>query len=167
VRRSIVCVLVLILIVSGLALVACGGNKEQAPSGEAAGQAGKTVAETEREGKTSGKSGRGWGDVPEYKGAVPVEGEVPMSVPAAAQGDYERTERRQYQTDDTPEQVHEYYLKQMPGKGWHKLFAMKYPEGSTVSAWVKGDEGRGCVISAGTLRDGKTYIGLLLNEGKK
>jgi hypothetical protein len=90
-----------------------------------------------------------------------------MSVPAAAQGDYERTEHRQYQTDDTPEQVHEYYLEQMPKKGWHKLFAMKYPEGSAVSGWVKSDEGRGCVISTGKLRIEKTYIGHLLNEGKK
>ena len=166
-RRTIVCFVILTLIVSGLIMMACGGKKEPAPSGESAQEAGKAMEQAGHSREMDQKGARGWGDVPEYKGARPLEGEVPMSVPAAAQGDYERTEHRQYQTDDTPEQVHEYYLKQMPGKGWHKLFAMKYPEGSTVSAWVKGDEGRGCVISAGTLRDGNTYIGHLLNEGKK
>ena len=44
---------------------------------------------------------------------------------------------------------------------------MKYPEGSAVSAWVKTDGDRGCVVSTGKLQEGKTYIGLLLNEGKK
>jgi len=160
VRRSIVCFLVLALIVSGLTVMACGGKKEQTSSGEAIEEAGETK-------ETAGKSGRGWNDVPEYKGAETLDEEVPMSVPPAARGDYERTEHRQYQTDDTPDQVHEYYLEQMPKKGWHKLFAMKYPEGSAVSGWVKSDEDRGCVISTGTMRNEKTYIGQLLNEGKK
>jgi len=159
VKKTTVYCLILALVFSGLTVMACGGKKEQTTTGE-------TAEETGRPEKNADRGG-GWSDVPEYKGADTLDEEVPMSVPAAAQGDYERTEHRHYQTDDAPEQVHQYYLEQMPRKGWHKLFAMKYPEGSAVSGWVKSDEGRGCVISAGTLRDGKTYIGQLLNEGKK
>jgi hypothetical protein len=157
-KKAMACCIILAMIVSGLTMIGCGGKKEQAATGETAGETGRPEKKAEQ-------GGRGWSDVPEYRGAQTLAEEVPMSVPAAAQGDYERTEHRQYQTDDTPEQVHEYYLQQMPRKGWHKLFAMKYPEGSAVSAWIKSD--RGCVVSTGTLKDGKTYIGQLLNEGKK
>jgi hypothetical protein len=159
-RKSMACFLVLTLVLSSLMMAACGGKKEQTSSGEVTEETGKPEKKADR-------GGGGWSDVPEYKGAAKSEVEVPMNVPAAARGEYERSQSRQYQTIDTPQQVHEYYLEQMPKKGWHKLFAMKYPEGSAVSAWVKGDEGRGCVVSTGTLRDGKTYIGHLLNEGKK
>jgi len=159
-RKSMTCFLVLSMVLSSLMVAACGGKKEQTSSGKATEEAGKPAQKVD-------KGGHGWSDVPEYKGAAKTEAEVPMNVPAAARGEYERSESRQYTTTDTPLQVHEYYLEQMSGKGWHKLFAMKYPEGSAVSAWVKGDGGRGCVISTGKLRDGKTYIGHLLNEGKK
>jgi hypothetical protein len=158
-RKPIVLCLVLALIV-GLALMACGEKKEQTTSGKAVEETGKTKEDAKR-------SGYGWSDVPEYKGATKSEQEGQMTIPAAAQGEYEKVDRRWYETDDSPEQVHEYYLDQMPKKGWHKLFAMKYPEGSAVSTWVKDDGDRGCVISTGKMRDGKTHIGHLLNEGKK
>jgi hypothetical protein len=159
-RSLIVLCLVLALLIGSLAVMACGGKKEETTSGAA-------VEETSQPEEAAAQGGRGWGDVPEYRGASISQKEGQMTVPAAARGEYQRAEHRWYETDDSWEQVHEYYLKEMPRKGWMKLFAMKYPEGSGISVWRKDDGDRGCVVSTGVSRDGVTHIGLLLNEGKK
>jgi len=160
-KKLIALVLGMMLVLGCLGLIGCGGGKK-----EEAGTGTTAEVEKDKEEKSRG-GGKGWKDVAMYKGAEKSQQEVKMNIPAAAQGEYESTERRSYETQDEPEKVHEYYLEQMSKKGWHKLFAMKYPEGSAVSAWIKDDGARSCVVSTGKLKDGMTFIGLMLNEGKK
>lgn len=166
-RRAIVYSLMLALILGALTAMACGGKKEQAPSGEATEEAAGTTEETGGSKEVTAKSGRGWSDIPEYKGASKSRQEGEVSLPAAARGEYERAETRWYETDDSWEQVHEYYLERMPREGWTKMMAMKYPEGSGISVWRKDDGDRGCVVTTAVRRDGMTHVGLVLNEGKK
>ena len=160
-RKLIALALVMMLVLGCLGLIGCGGGKKEEAGTE-------TTAEVEQDKQEKSQGGgKGWKAVAMYQGAQESQQEVKMTIPAAAKGEYESTERRWFETQDEPEKVHEFYLEQMPKNGWDKLFAMKYPEGSAVSAWIKNDGDKSCVVSTAKLQDGVTHIGLMLNEGKK
>jgi hypothetical protein len=114
-NKRITMILILVLAVSGLALLACGGVQEE--------QAGTTTEETagqqmEQQApppeKTAGSGGCTWADMPLYPGAEKADQYYDGATTTAE----EYTESHTFTTADDLGKVTGYYKAQMPAKGW-------------------------------------------------
>jgi sulfatase modifying factor 1 len=104
-----------------------------------------------------------WEDIPVYPGASEIMKEVTASFPPGST-DYELVGSRSYQTDDEIEKVADFYLAEMPKKGWEKIMHMSMG-GSYTSVWQKGDGKFGTTIGIGE-QEGKTYIAIIVGREK-
>ena len=109
-------------------------------------------------------AGFSWDDIPIYPGASQITEEVALPFPAEST-DFELTEIRGYETDDPPEKVADFYLAEMPKKGWEKIVHMPMGE-SYMSVWQKGNGKLGTTIAIGKREDGKTHIGIIVGREK-
>jgi hypothetical protein len=165
-RKLIAFALMTILVLSCLSFVSCGGGKKEEATEQ--GTQETTLADvSDQQEEKKAQTGGGWKDIPEYKGADEVQASAEMNIPGARKDEYEKAEHKAWETSDAPEKVYAYYLKEMPPRGWEKIMNMKYPEGSTISVWQQDDGEKGCVVSSGKQRDGKTHIGIMRFEGRK
>jgi sulfatase modifying factor 1 len=108
-------------------------------------------------------AGFNWEDIPVYPGASEIMEALTLSFPAAST-DYEQVGVRNYETDDPTEKVADFYLAEMPKKGWEKIMHMPMGE-SVVSVWQKGDGKFGTTIGIGE-EEGKTYIAIIVGREK-
>lgn len=104
-----------------------------------------------------------WEDIPVYPGASEIVKEVMASFPPGST-DYELVGSRTYETDDEIEKVADFYLAEMPKKGWEKIMHMSMG-GSYTSVWQKGDGKFGTTIGIGE-QEGKTYIAIIVGREK-
>jgi sulfatase modifying factor 1 len=108
-------------------------------------------------------AGFAWEDIPVYPGAREIMEEITPLFPSGST-DYEQVGIRNYETDDPKEKVADFYLAEMPKKGWEKI--MHTPMGeSVVSVWHKGDGELGTTIGIGE-QEGKTYIAIIVGREK-
>ena len=108
-------------------------------------------------------AGLAWEDIPVYPGASEIMKEVTASFPPGST-DYELVGSRSYETDDEIEKVADFYLAEMPKKGWEKIMHMQMG-GSYTSVWQKGNGKFGTTIGIGE-QNGKTYIAIVVGQEK-
>jgi formylglycine-generating enzyme required for sulfatase activity len=104
-----------------------------------------------------------WEEIPVYPGASEIVKEVTASFPPGST-DYELVGSRSYETDDEVEKVADFYLAEMPKKGWEKIVHIPMGE-SYTSVWQKGDGKFGVTIGIGE-QEGKTYIAIIVGREK-
>jgi len=184
-KRSMLYVLIALMLAFGAALVACGGggdkaDKEQAQPTVEQQQDGQdqqedtpAAKETPKKKETpksssGGDSGRSLGDVPIYPGAKEItsgewsgsEGGIPGIGSAVDTADYQNIEFAMYETDDSPEDVFDWYKDKM--SDWDEEGSFSGGSGSDYGAyalWTKDGGKTGAWITVGE-SDGTTNLGV-------
>jgi hypothetical protein len=103
-----------------------------------------------------------YGDIPVYPGASETLEQVTPPF-GADEGDYALTEFWNYETSDEPAKVSDFYLAEMPNRGWEKIVEMPMDE-AHMSVWAKEDEGLGATIVIAETDEGMTYITIIVGQ---
>ena len=184
-KRSMLYVLIALMLAFGAALVACGGggdnekdNKEptvaeQQQDGQDQQEDTPAAKETPKkketpESSSGGDSGGSIGDVPIYPGAKEItsgewsgsEGGIPGIGSGVDTADYQNIEFAMYETDDSPEDVFDWYKDKM--SDWDEEGSFSGGSGSDYGAyalWTKDGGKTGAWITVGA-SDGTTSLGV-------
>lgn len=158
-RKLIYFLLVLALALGSVGLAACGGGDEEGDgnglNGDGLNGDGGVTEEP-----TSG--GELCEDVPVYPGADDVE-KVDWSWSGRGAAGFGQVRWHYYSTDDSVENVMDYYKNKMPDEGWEKATEISTDEYAML-VWTKDDGDTGAGIGAGW-EDGKTYVGVWCGQG--
>jgi len=146
-KKAISLALVLIMMLSCISLVACGGGEEEAP----------TPSPTSEPATTPSGSGLTWNDMPVYSGTGQVQ-KGSWSIPPA-EGEWLKVEWRYYETSDSINAVATFYKSQMPGNGWQETMWMEIQEMSW-GIYNKNDEQDAAMVWIGS-EEGKTFFALM------
>ncbi len=162
-KRSWICLLMVLAIVASGALVACGGSSNTSPTATAKPQQAtstpSTSATSAPAATSSGGSGGGsLSDVPVYPGATKLSsGEYSgssASIPAIGSdlnaADYTNVSYAIYQTNDGPQQVFDWYKSNM--SGWKDEGSFSGGTGSDTgafAAWSKDSGNEAAWITVG------------------
>ena len=151
-KKILSLLLVLILVLAGISLVACGGEEEgeNIPTPSTS----EPTGAPEKEPTTPSAGRLTWNDMPVYSGAKQVQ-KGSWSIPPA-EGDYSKMEWRYYETGDNLDAIATFYRAQMPAKGWEEMGWMEVPqmkwgmynknnENDAAMVWVASDEGKGII----------------------
>jgi hypothetical protein len=180
-KKSILYVLIALMLVVGAAAVACGGggdngdseNKEPTAAEQQNGQEDTPAAEATQEKATPESNGDGGssgslGDVPVYPGANKItggewsgsEGMIPGIGSELDTADYQNIEFAMYESDDSADDVFNWYKDKM--SGWDNQGSFSGGSGGDYGAyalWTKDDGKTAAWITVGT-SDGTTELGL-------
>jgi hypothetical protein len=181
VKRSWICLLMVLAVVAGGALVACGGgsnDKKATPTTEAQEQQQEestpsTKATTEKKTtptpkSNSGSSDSSLGDVPVYPGATKLtsgewsgsEGAMPAIGSDVNAGDYNNVAYAMYETNDSPQDVLDWYKDKMSGwKDEGSFSGGSEGEMGAYAAWTKDDGKVAAWITVGE-SEGTTSLGI-------
>jgi hypothetical protein len=160
-KKFVSLMLVLALLLSSVGLVACGSNGDEKDVAEGNGQ--PTPADT-----SPGESASGdlpWDDIPVYPGSS-----LETSGPGPVQWqECKACQNLTYVTEDSPEDVCDFYKDKMSAQGWDKLLFQAYPEGACTGTWMTdmGDtSGPRVLMSIGKrASDKKTFASIILGTG--
>ena len=143
-RKLMTLALVLVLALSCLSLIACGGGekKDEAPP-----------------------AGFTWADIPIYSGASQIE-KITTMHPGPEFKDFENSESRYYETSDGVKKVASFYKAEMLKRGWQDTMTMESEEFCGI-VWEKEDADVVAVLTIGEAEDGVTNIIIVRYEGKK
>jgi len=179
-KKSVLYVLIALMLVIGAAAVACGGgdngdkdSKEPTVAEEQDGQEDTPEAKATEEKATPKSSGDGessgsFADVPVYPGVTEItsgewsgsEGMIPGIGSEVDTADYQNIEFAMYETDDSPEDVFDWYKDKMGD--WNEEGSFSGGSGSDYGAyalWTKDDGKVAAWITVGE-SDGTTNLGL-------
>ncbi len=109
-----------------------------------------------------GSAGAIYGDIPVYPGASETLEQITPPF-GADEGDYALTEFWNYETSDERAKVSDFYLAEMPNRGWEKIVEMPTAE-AHMSVWVKENEGLGATIVIAETDEGMTYITIIVGQ---
>jgi len=156
-KKLISLALVLILALSSLNFMACGGEKkeEATPSSE-------TPAPQEETAPASPT----WADIPIYSGASQT-GKVTTRRLGAEFGEFEKMESWNYETKDAVKTVASFYKAKMPKEGWQNVMTTEERKELFGSIWQKKDGDIMAVVTVLEAEDGGTNIIIARYEGKK
>ena len=188
-KRSMLYVLIALMLAFGAALVACGGggdkaDKEQAQPTVEQQQDGQdqqedtpAAKETPKKKETpksssGGDSGGSIGDVPIYPGAKEItsgewsgsEGGIPGIGSAVDTGDYQNIEFAMYETDDSPEDVFDWYKDKM--NSWSSQGSFSGGDTGSIggfASWTKDDGKEAAWISVSE-DSGTTTLGIFFGS---
>jgi hypothetical protein len=133
---------ILIITLSCVGLVACGGGDGNGNGNGAKPTA--TATPTTTPTSTSAPSGGlTWDDIPLYSGASQVQ-KGSWAIPAE-QGEWSKVEWRYYETGDSTDDVASFYKSSMPGKGWDEMMWME-AEGIAWAYYTKNNEKDGAMF---------------------
>ncbi len=158
-RRRGVAYLTILLIVTSLAMVGCGGE-EEAPVQE------DTVPTATGSQQTTGSEAAatelGWDTMPVFEGAVLEVSEGCVDQWAQC----EACEHRIYVTDSSSEDVCAFYESAMEGTGWTKLVFQNYQEGSCMGTWMRPAQDARILMTVGRrASDDKTFAAITMGLG--
>ena len=189
-KKSVLYVLIALMLVIGAAAVACGGgddndnggsqgveqqdnqdseeNGDSQDSDEAGDEDAQDEEDADAQDEDSGGSGGSLGDVPIYPGAKEItsgewsgsEGGIPGIGSGVDTADYENIEFAMYETDDSPEDVFDWYKDKM--SDWDEEGSFSGGSGSDYGAyalWTKDGGKTGAWITVGE-SDGTTSLGV-------
>jgi len=151
-RLSIVISIFLLL---SIWLSSCGGGEKKETSQESEK---KTPAESPA---PQGQRMFTWAFIPIYPGATQEKADVITGHPQ-----YQVFQIRQFAAPDSPAQAHEFYLAQMPEKGWTN-FEKSETEGVYQSTWGTEDKNVMCWVKAQEHSSGSgTALEIIRAKGK-
>jgi len=151
-KKAISLALVLIMMLSCISLVACGGGEEEAPTPTPTPSPTSEPATTPPSG-----SGLTWNDMPVYSGAGQVQ-KGTWAIPPA-EGEWSKVEWRYYETGGSVSEVVTFYKSQMPGNGWQETMWMEMQEMSW-GVYNKNNEQDAAMVWIGS-EEGKTFFALM------
>ncbi len=181
-KRSWICLLIVLAIVASGALVACGGSSKASPTATAKqGQTASTpstnatstpastkATNTPASNGNSGSSGGSLSDVPVYPGATKISGGQYSgsagSIPAIGSNlnaaDYTNFAYAIYETDDSPQQVFDWYKNNM--SGWTDEGSFSGGAGGNTAAFAAWSKDNGKVAAWMTVgsSDSKTSLSI-------
>lgn len=157
-KRAISLALVLIMMLSCIGLVACGGGEEEVTTPSPPSEPATTPTTTPTEEPTPpASSGLTWNDMPVYSGAGQVQ-KGSWAIPPA-EGEWSKVEWRYYETGGSVSQVGAFYKSQMPGNGWQETMWMETTE-MTWGFYNKNNEQDAAMVWIGS-EEGKTFFALM------
>ncbi len=152
-KKVIPLVLVVVMMLGGIGLVACGGEEVGPPPTEEE----EAPPPTEEEAPPPSEVGLTWNDMPVYPGANRIQ-EMTWTIPSE-EGEWTKIEWRYYETGAIISTVTDFYKSQMPGKGWEETFWMEMEE-MQWGYYSKNNEQDVAWVWIGS-EEGKTVISLM------
>ncbi len=161
-KKIIALMLVLVLALSCVSIVACGGGDDETQEATGGGQqtqGGDEDTPGDGGGSTSGEVCK---DIPIYPNADEVEN-AQWSFGGNQAGEYAQVEYHFFSTNDSKDDVIDFYEEEMEDAGWENQMNMNMDDWA-MTVWAKSGGDIGAGISAGT-EDGKTQVVIWCGEG--
>ncbi len=141
-------------------------DMESEEEAEEAPEATTAPAEEEAEEEAPAEEGGGVGaslgvDIPVYPGATAMDEEFMPSMPGGGE-EYDVAEAWSYETDDALDTVVDFYLAEMPKRGFEKTMGASLGEGH-VSVWAHESEGVGVSMVIAE-QEGGTVIAIIAGK---
>jgi len=183
-KKSLIFILIGLMLAFGAAFVACGGgddkdkgglinveqqdNQDNQDNQDSQDSQDTPAAKATKKPSSGGDSSASLGDVPIYPGAKKItSGEFSGSdaaIPGIGSGvdaaDYQNVEYAMYETDDSPEDVYDWYKDNMDG--WDETGSFSGGSGEDFGAyayWTK-DDGKTAAWISVSQSDGTTSLGV-------
>ena len=141
-----------------ITMFSCGGDVENKNSADIEDSGSREETTTENRATISGFS---WDNIPIYPGAaLDEETDCP-----AKWADCKICQHRVYITYDSPNEVCDFYGKEMPKMGWEKIVFQNFPEGSCMGSWKSSASDIRVFFNAAKRRsDKKTFIAFTMGK---